>query len=184
MSQSAKTAIGSMVTALSVVIMIPTALDIFCYALPAIAGMLILFCVIEIGKNWAFGVFSATSIISLILVPNKEAAVLYACFFGYYPIVKALLESKVPVVAEYILKFAVFNVSVIAAYFIVINVLGMPLDELLDMGENDFLNKYALPIMLLLGNFAFITLDICMTRMVSAYLRVWQKKFRKMFPFK
>ena len=76
MSQSAKTAIGSMVTALSVVIMIPTALDIFCYALPAIAGMLILFCVIEIGKNWAFGVFAATSIISLILVPNKEAAVL------------------------------------------------------------------------------------------------------------
>ena len=184
MSQSAKTAIGSMVTALSVVIMIPTALDIFCYALPAIAGMLIMFCIIETVKKWAFGVYVASSIISLMFVPNKEAAVLYACFFGYYPIVKAILESKVPTVVEYILKFAVFNISVVGAYFIIINVLGMPLDELLDMGESDFLNRFALPMMLLMGNFAFIMLDISMTRMVTVYLRVWQKRFRKMFPFK
>ena len=158
MSQSGKTAIGGMSAALSVVIMMPTALDIFCYALPAIAGMLIAFCVVELGRKWAFGVFSATAVISLLFVPNKEAAVLYALFFGYYPIVKAIVESKLPRVAEYIVKFLVFNVSVVGAYFIIINVLGMPLDELLDMGKSEFLNKFALPIMLIMGNIAFIAL--------------------------
>ena len=143
-----------------------------------------MFCVIELDKKWAFGVFTATSVISLLFVPNKEAAVLYTLFFGYYPIIKALVESKLPRIIEYIVKFAVFNVAVIVAYLIIINILGMPLDELLDMGKSEFLNKYALPVMLLLGNAAFIMLDICMTRMVTVYLRVWQKKFRKIFPFK
>ena len=35
MSQSAKTAMGGMVTALSVIILMPTALDLFVYALPS-----------------------------------------------------------------------------------------------------------------------------------------------------
>lgn len=143
-----------------------------------------MFCVIEIDKKWALGVYASTSIISLLVVPNKEAALFYALFFGYYPIIKAIFESKLPRVVEYILKFTVFNLSVVAVYFLVINVLGMPLDELLDMGENDFLNKYAVPIMLLLGNFAFIMLDKAMTRMATLYILVWQKKFRKMFPFR
>ena len=173
-----------MVAALSVVIMIPTALDVFCYALPAIAAMLILFCVIEIDRKWAFGVFAVTALISMLFVPNKEAAVLYTCFFGYYPIVKSIVESKLPIVLEYIVKLAVFNGAVVVAYMIVINVLGMPIDELLDMGENAFLNKYALPIMLLTGNVAFLVLDKAMTRMATVYIVVWQKKFRKMFPFK
>ncbi len=184
MSQSAKTAIGGMVTALSVVIMLPTALDIFCYALPAIASMLILMCIIELNKKWAFGIFVATSVISLLVVPNKEAVVMYVCFFGYYPILKAIFESKLPRVAEYILKFAVFNVSVIVAAFIVVKVLGVPLDEFLDVGNSEFLKKYAVVFMLAMGNVAFIMLDICMSRMVKVYLLVWQKKFRKMFPFK
>ena len=46
MSVASKTAVGGMAAALSVVILIPTALDIFVYALPAFAGMITLFCVI------------------------------------------------------------------------------------------------------------------------------------------
>ena len=94
MSQSAKTAMGGMITALSVIILMPTALDLFVYALPAMAGMLTMFAVIELGKKWSFGVFTAVSLISVLLVPNKEAAVMYLAFFGYYPIAKAFLESK------------------------------------------------------------------------------------------
>ena len=68
MSQSAKTAIGGMITALSVVILMPTALDLFVYALPAMAGMLTMFAVVELGKKWSFGVYVAVSLISLLLV--------------------------------------------------------------------------------------------------------------------
>ena len=70
LSQASKTAIGGMAVALSVVLLIPTALELFVYALPALAGILTLFCVIELGKSWAFGVYLATALLSLLLVPN------------------------------------------------------------------------------------------------------------------
>lgn len=185
MSQSAKTAIGGMVAALSVVLLVPTALDLFVYALPAMAGILIMFCVVELGRGWSFGVYAAVSILSMLIVPNKEAAVLYVAFFGYYPIVKAVLESRLPRALEYIFKFLIFNVAVVVAYIQLVKVFGMPFDELMGIdGTDSFFSKYAVPVMLLLGNVVFIVFDLALTRMVTAYLRVWQKKFRKMFPFK
>lgn len=174
-----------MITALSVVILMPTALEVFVYALPAFAGMLVMFSVIELDKKWSFGIYAAVSILALMLVPNKEAAVLYAAFFGYYPILKALVESRLPKVAEYTVKFAVFNVSIIISYAVLVKVLGMPFDELMGTeGETGFLAEYILPVMLVLGNITFIVFDIALTRIVTAYLRVWQRKFRKLFPFK
>ncbi len=185
MSQSGKTAMGGMITALSVVVLMPTALELFVYALPAFAGMLVMFSVIELDKKWAFGIYAAVSVLSLMLVPNKEAAVLYAAFFGYYPILKAVLESKLPKIPEYIIKFAVFNASMIVSYAILIKVLGMPFEELMGIeGETGFLAQYMLPVMLVLGNVTFIVFDVALTRVITTYLRVWQKKFRKLFPFK
>ncbi len=185
MSQSAKTAIGGMATALSVVLLIPTALDVFVYALPAMAGILVMFCVVELGKGWSAGVYVAVSFLSLLLVPNKEAAVLYVAFFGYYPIIKAILESKMSRFIEYILKFVIFNFSVVIAYVFLVKVFGLPFDELMGIdGTDSFFSKFAIPVMLVLGNIVFIVFDIALTRMVTAYLRVWQKKFRKLFPFK
>ncbi len=185
MSQSSKTALGGIVTALSVVLLIPTVLGVFTYALPAFAGMLIMFCVIELDKKWAFGIYAATSLLGLLLVPNKEAVVYYIAFFGYYPILKAILESKVPRVVEYILKFIIFNVSVLFATFLLVKVFGMPLSQVLGTeGETAFWVKYAAPIMLALGNVVFILFDFSLTNLVTAYLKVWQKRFRKLFPFK
>lgn len=184
MSQASKTAIGGMAVALSVVLLIPTALDIFVYALPAIAGFLTLFCVIELGKSWAFGVYFATALLSLLLVPNKEAAVMYTAFFGYYAIVKALLESKMPRTVEYLLKFLVFNVSVILAYLVLIHVFGMPLDDVLGIDGDVWWSKYALPVMLVLGNVVFLAFDFALTRMAMVYLKVLQPKLHKLFRFK
>ena len=172
MSQSAKTAIGSMVTALSVVIMMPTAMDIFCYALPAIAGMLILISVIELGKKWAFGIFAATALISLLFVPNKEAAVMYVCFFGYYPIFKALIEDKFPIVIEWIIKIVSFLATMAGSYFLMIKFMGVTIDETEEWGV------IAYPILLGMGTFAFVLYDIALTKTISLYIMKWQKQKR------
>lgn len=185
MSQSGKTALGGMITALSVIILVPSALEVFVYTLPAFAGMLIMLCVIELDKKWAMGIYAAVSLLSLMLVPNKEAAILYVAFFGYYPVLKAFLESKLPKVGEYIVKFLVFNVAMLGAYAVLVKVLGMPFDEIMGIeGEGGFIAEFILPIMLILGNITFFIFDIALTRIVTAYLRVWQKRFRKLFPFK
>ncbi len=184
MSQASKTAIGGMVVALSVVLMLPTAFEVLVYALPAIAGMLTLFCVIELGKSWAFGVYAASSAIGLLLIPNKEAVVLYVAFFGYYAIVKAIFESKLPRAAEYVCKFLVFNLSVVAAYALLVKAFGMPLDQVLGIEEDVAWSKYAVPIFLGMGNLVFILYDFCLTRIATAYIKVLQKKLHKLFRFK
>lgn len=185
MSQSSKTAIGGMVTALSVVLLLPTVLGVFTYALPAFAGMLVMFCVIELDKKWAFGIYAAVSLLGLLLVPNKEAVVYYIAFFGYYPIIKAILESKMPRVVEYILKFIIFNVAMVMSAVLLVNVFGMPLSQVLGTeGETAFWVKYAAPIMLAMGNVVFILFDFSLTNLVTVYLKIWQKRFKKLFPFK
>ena len=186
MSQSAKTAIGGMTAALSVVLMLPTVMGLWTYALPAFAGILIMFTIIELDKKWAAGIFVAVSLLSLMLLPNKEAAVFYLCFFGNYPIIKCLLESKkMPRVIEYIIKFIAFNVEVLLAGFIMVKIFGMPMAELLGTeGETAFWVQYALPITLGVGNITFLLFDKLLTMMVTLYLVKWQKRFRKMFPFK
>ena len=187
MSQSAKTAIGGMTAALSVVLMLPTVMGLWTYALPAFAGILIMFTIIELDKKWATGIFVAVSLLSLILLPNKEAAVFYLCFFGNYPIIKSLLEGskKMPRALEYIIKFVIFNAEVLLAGFVMVKVFGMPLAELLGTeGETAAWAEFALPITLAVGNVTFLLFDKLLTMMVTIYLMKWQKRFRKMFPFK
>lgn len=186
MSQSAKTAIGGMTAALSVVLMLPTVMGLWTYALPAFAGILIMFAIIELDKKWALGIYVAVSILSLILLPNKEAAVFYACFFGHYPIIKALVEGKrIPRALEYIIKIVIFNISVLAAALIMVKVFGMPLAELLGTeGETSWWVEFAVPLTLLVGNITFIAFDYLLTMSVVIYLNKWQRRFRKMFPFK
>ena len=186
MSQSAKTAIGGMTAALSVVLMLPTVIGVWTYALPAFAGILIMFAIIEIDKKWASGIFVSVAILSLILLPNKEAAVFYTCFFGHYPILKAMIEiRRMPRVLEYIIKVAIFNISVFAASFIMIKIFGMPLAELLGTeGEASWWVEYAIPLTLVIANITFLLFDFLLSTAVMVYLRSWQKKFRKMFPFK
>ena len=183
-NNSSKVALGAMLTALSVVLLIPSALEIFVYALPAVASMLIVFAVIEMGSRWAVTVYIATSAISLITVPNKEAVMLYVAFFGYYPILKAFLESKMKKLPEYIIKFAVFNITMVGAYLFMIYVFGVPYEKLMGIeGEIGFIAKHMPKILLGLGNIVFIVFDKGITNVVSLYIAVWQKKFRRLFKF-
>lgn len=185
MSHAAKTALGAMAVALSVILMLPTVFDTLVYALPAFAGILTLFCVIELGRAWSCGVYAAAALLSLLLLPNKEAAVMYAAFFGYYPIVKAIFEGwNLPRLLEYLLKFAVFNLSVVAAYLLMVYLFHLPFNDLMGVDESSSWAKYAVWIFLGIGNVTFFILDFLMTRMATIYLRFWQKKLHRLFRFK
>ena len=83
LKQSSKCAIGGIVAAVSLVLMISVAIIPFLtYALPAVAGLFIVFIVIEIDKKWAFGVYCTVAILGMLLVPDKEVAVMYLAFFA------------------------------------------------------------------------------------------------------
>ncbi len=161
---------------MSLVLMISVAIIPFLtYALPAVAGLFIVFVVIEIDKKWAFGVYSTVAILGMLLVPEKEVAVMYLAFFGYYPILKAMIEAKLPTALGWILKVLTFVVSMAGSYYLMIKLMGVTIDETEEFG------MMAYPILLGMGTVAFIMYDIALTGMLSVYLAKWQKLFKRYF---
>ena len=167
---------GGIVSALSLVLMISGAVIPFLtYALPAVAGVLIVFIVVEIDKKWAFGGFSAVAILAFLLVPDKEVAMMYIAFFGYYPIIKAVLESKLPVALGWIVKVLLFNLTMVAAYLVLIFVMGIEVDEITEYG------MIAVPMLLGAGSITFIAYDFALTQIITLYLVKWRKYFKRYF---
>lgn len=176
MKQSSRCAIGGIAASLSLVLMISVAVVPFLtYALPAVAGALIMFIVIEINKKWAFGVYSAVAILGMILCAEKEVAVMYLVFFGYYPILKTLLESKLPRFISWIIKILSFALTMAGSYYLMIKFMGVTIDETEEWGV------MAYPILLGTGTFAFILYDIALSKTALLYKLKWQKHFKRYF---
>lgn len=176
MKSTSKVALGGMLTALTVTVMMTTGiLPFMTYALPAVAGFMVAVAVLELNDKWAWMIFASVSLICLFLVPDKEAAVIYVFFFGWYPIIKRRLESKLPRFWEVPIKLIIFNAAMIAAYSVIINVFGIPLDESGELGQ------YAAVILLALGNVVFVCYDIALSKLIIAYVKLWQPRVRKLF---
>ncbi len=177
MKKSAKTALGGIIAALSVVLMLLSSVIPFMeYALPAMAGALMIIMVVEVGKGWAAAAYFSVSFLSLILLANKEAAMMYVAFFGWYPILKPVIESKIKQkTLQWVLKFLSFNAALVSAYFILISVFGLKLEDLTEHGTPGLIALLAA------GNVMFVVYDIFITRIVYIYQTRWQTAFRKIF---
>ena len=124
------------------------------------------------GRPTATLVYVAVSILSLIIVPVKEAAFLFVGFFGYYPIIKSKLEQLRPRLIEYLVKFLIFNASVIGCYAILIYIMGI--DEVLE--ETGMFGQYSLLVLILLGNIMFIIYDFAITNLTYVYTSWFRPK--------
>ena len=156
MKKTRYTTISGMVSALSVVIMLLTnIMPSMMYVIPIVTGAIV-FAVNEIiGKKWALGVFFVTSLISFILLTDKETALNYTLFFGYYPLLKPVFE-KLPKVLSWIVKFVAFNIAITAIGLIVTFIFKLPfLDE--DLG------KFTIPLFAVMFNLVFIMYDVMFT---------------------
>ena len=174
--RSFKAAFGGIIAALSIVLMFSTGLiPTLTYAIPAICGAFLMAVVIEISPAFASAIYVAVSILSLLVVADKEAAVMYAAFFGYYPIIKSFIERKTGKIASWVIKYIIFNIAMVVSYFIVAKVFMISFDDI------DFLGKWALPGLLFVGNIVFVLYDIALTRVVTAYLIRWQKYIKRVF---
>ena len=162
-----------LISALSLGFMLMTSLiPVGSFALPVIAGAILVSVVIEFGWKWALAAFAAVSLLSVFLAGDKEAVVYFIAFFGFYPILKSGVERLKSKAVQYIIKYAVFNVCVIAAFFVCKFVLAVPDDEFTIGG---FYIPWAF---LLAGEVFFIIYDLAVTVIVVNYVnRVRGKLF-------
>lgn len=94
MSRNKKLTLSALITALCVIALAGSMLlPRVTLSLAALAGIFPAAAVIACGYGWAGGAFVAAAVLGLLLVPDKTAAIWFVCFFGHYPIWKALIEA-------------------------------------------------------------------------------------------
>ena len=163
MNHTIRVAFCGVLAGLGLALMFLTALlPMATFALPALAGLLMIMIVIEMGARWAWPTFAVVAILSVFFVPDKQAALLYVIFFGYYPILKALIERLKNKIVQWVLKYAIYLLSI-------------PADSLSLFGVS-------LPwVFWIAGNVIFFIYDIAITGVVAFYIKQLHKVFRKWF---
>lgn len=148
----------AMMAAVSVVLMLLGGiLELGMYAAPLLAGL----CFIPIGQKYGrkyhMVLYAATGILCFLFVPNIEENLMFAGLFGWYPIVRPVLQ-KLPKFLKRIVKLAVFNVVVVAIEWLVMTVLAP-----------ETVGGVLLWVLLFLGNITFLAYD-CLIPRVEAVI--------------
>ena len=126
----------------------------------ALASFLCIYAVIELGGAYPWMIWGVTSLLGLLLLPQKSPAVFYL-FIGCYPMIKEKLE-KLPRVPCLLLKLAVLHVMMVLAWLVMR--LFFPAEAQLGFG-------WMLLALYVLGLAAFLIYDFALTRLITFYLR-------------
>ena len=149
-------------TALSVLILyLGCVIEVLDLTMSAIVSLLVVVIVIEMGYKYSWLTFLATSILSLVLLPNKSPAIFYACFMGFYPIIKSYVERIASALFRWIIKLVAGNAA-IALMFLLLS-LFVP---------DEFETGAMLAITYALALAAFIMYDVALTKLITLYFRM------------
>lgn len=162
-----------MIVALSVVLMMLTGVfPMMDFALPAMAGVLLISVVVELGYKWALLCWLAVSLLSFFIAPLKDSALFYFVLLGHYPIFKSVIESLRKPVLEWLLKFGLFNLTVGAGLAAAVWLFKM--EAYIGIAE-------AAPLAFVAGflllNAVFLVYDLALTRLVSAYIGFFRPRY-------
>ena len=136
--------------------------------LTAVASLFVAAAVVEAGVRPGLYVYIVVSVIGFLILPNRSASLLFIVFFGYYPIVKCLFEQVGAVFLQWILKLAVFNLSLSSVYFL--------LSELIfDISEN----MPGTALLYICGNIVFAIFDHGLSKLLRLYMDRISKILKK-----
>ncbi|MBQ8203450.1 MAG: hypothetical protein IJZ75_04135 [Clostridia bacterium] len=174
MKNVSKITLSAVCAALSAVFMLTGYFPYLTYAIPAIAGLFIMIAYIEVGLKYSIGAY-ITSAALVLITAEPETKILYICLFGFYPIVKALVErlNKIPI--EWIIKLSVFNACIVVYYKLSVSLLGISYEDMGVIGE------YGIYILWIAANAVFVLYDIAVSRMSMFYMARLHPKISKMF---
>ena len=175
MRTSKKIALTGMMCALAAVIMLlGGVIPLATFCCPLLAGIVLIPIFVECGEKLSWGAYIAISILSLMLCPDKEAALLFV-FLGYYPILRWRLDQLKGRALRIFAKLAVFNIAVLMMYLISIFVFQMTalLNEYQEMGLILTLACLAL------GNITLLVYDVLLLRITMLYVYKFRDKLMK-----
>lgn len=173
-ANTSRIALCGVIAALSVVVMFLTGVvPVATFALPAVAGCFLIAVVAETSVRHGIAVYAVVSVLSVLLVPDREAVLIYVLFFGYYPALYGVLSRIRNRALCWIAKLAVFNGAMLAESLLAVFLLGIPVEEMMPMGW------ISIPILFVLLNAVFILYDLSMNGLIVMYIRRLHPVVRK-----
>ena len=154
-----KMVVSAIISALSVVLLYCGALlDMIGPSIVALASFLIVLVQVELGGAYPWMVYIVTSLLSLVLLPNKSPAFIYLCIGGIYPILKIFFE-RIPGILRWIVKSLYFAIVLTSYILISIFIFLLPKSQW----------GYFVPLCIL-GAFVFFLYDILLSRILILYI--------------
>ena len=115
-------ALGGMLTAVAVVIMcLGSLIPLSTYLCPVLCILITVPVAENCGRRIGWCYYAATAVLSLLLAPDREAALVYA-FLGYYPMLRPFFEKLGPLKGP--AKLAFFTLAGAAGYGVLLLVMG------------------------------------------------------------
>lgn len=133
-------------------------------ACPVVASLVLIPVYTETGWKWGLVWYLAVSALGLILAPDKEAPILFL-FLGYYPVLRRLINRLPFRPLRGTVKLVYFNLSIAAAYGLMIFVfrMGAVTEEFASM------ERYLLIACIVLANLSFAVYDRLIDRLEIFY---------------
>ena len=158
-------ALSSILCALSVILLyIGSIFELFDLTMVAAASLIVAFGVMELKGRYPLMIWGVTSVLSLLLLPNKFAALCYFGLCGYYPMIKPYFQ-KLGKIGTLAAKLVFFNLVLAAVFLLAMYVFHIPTDA-----------PGYIPAFFAVGNLAMILYDMALTRLSFFYFIRLRKK--------
>ena len=139
------------------------------FCAPMLAMAVLLPILEEYGPKTAAAAYGAAAILALLLVPDRETALVFVSF-GWYPLLRPQLARFHTRLVRLLVKLAVCNAIIAVLYGLVLRLMGLTAD-LLDAAR--WMNL----LLLVMGNITFLIMDLALNRLTI----LWRRKLRKRF---
>ncbi|MCD7797183.1 MAG: hypothetical protein LUG95_06150 [Clostridiales bacterium] len=175
MKESTTLAVCSITTALSVVFLFLGGITyIFAYAMPILVGLLMIMIKTTFGTKSAWITYTATSLLSFMLVADRECMLMYIMIFGYYPIIKSAIDKIKLTPVRVIVKLILFNAMLCGCQLLLVYVFGIPF---LSEGEG----KYIIVIFAVMMNLLFLIYNKLTGMVFRLYKIKIEKRIKRIF---
>ncbi len=173
---SYRVALGGIVSALCLVLMFLAGIMPALYiTLPMAAGALLMIIVTEVSAGWGLLTYMAVGLLSMFMIADKEAALLFVMIVGHYPVVRSYIDRLKFKWLRTALKLAVFNICAVSFYYVTVYLFGIQqmLEEMKEFG------KYGAVILLVLCNFLFLLYDFLLDTLCIIYIKRMKPRFKR-----
>ena len=167
--QSRKVALCGVLCGLAVVVLLLGGLfSLAVYCAPLLAMAVLLPVLEEYGPGTAGAAYGAVAILALLLVPDRETALVYV-FFGWYPLLRPRIAALPSLPVRLVCRLGVCGLSMFLLYGVTIRLLGLTaVTEELGGG-------WLTAALAAMGCAVFLLLDLALGRLTV----LWRRKLRR-----